>query len=97
MAKATRGRPGADEPGRERVGAGLEVPDRGDDVGRPEGVAGTAENPHGSARRQRRASALVRTMAQPPSDVVAQSRRWNGSAIMREARMSAGVNGPRPA
>ena len=41
-------------------------------------------------------SALVTTMAQPPSDVMAQSRRWNGSATMRDSRMSAGVNGPRP-
>ena len=36
------------------------------------------------------------TRAQPPSEVVEQSSRWKGSAMGREARMSAGVKGPRP-
>jgi hypothetical protein len=41
-------------------------------------------------------SAVVSTMPQPPSEVIAQSRRRNGSAIILDARMSSGVNGPRP-
>ena len=41
-------------------------------------------------------SARVSTKPHPPSEAVAQSRRWNGSATMRLSRMSCGVNGPRP-
>src|ERR1700733_6130627 len=45
--KGRTGRAGAPEPGRKGVGAGLKVPPRGHDVGRAEGVAGSAENPDG--------------------------------------------------
>ena len=40
-------RAGAHETGRKGVGAGLKVPHRGHDVGRPERIAGPAEDPHG--------------------------------------------------
>ena len=36
------------------------------------------------------------TSAHPPSLVIEQSRRWNGSATMREVSTSSIVNGPRP-
>ena len=49
-----------------------------------------------SWRRRRPRAAVVSTSPQPPSDVIAHSSRWNGSATMRDARMSSTVNGPRP-
>jgi hypothetical protein len=50
----------------------------------------------GVASRSRARSAVVTTSAQPPSEVIEQSNRWNGSQTMREARMASAVNGPRP-
>ena len=41
-------------------------------------------------------SARASTSAHPPSAVIEQSRRWNGSATIRLSRMSCTVNGPRP-
>ena len=81
-------------PGRSRRGAESPTPGR-----RRRPVRRRRWHHRGSRRvpRTRRpGSAVVRTRAQPPSDVMAHSSRWKGSAIMREARMSAGENGPRP-
>ena len=51
----------------------------------------------GDTSRSAARSAEVSSRAQPPSLVVEQSSRWNGSATIREASTSATVNGPRPA
>ena len=68
------------------------------DAGRP-ARSGRGRRPRmctGVLARSAARSAVVMTSAQPPSEVIEQSRRWNGSATIREARMSSGVNGPRP-
>ena len=50
----------------------------------------------GSCARFRAMSARASTSAHPPSAVIEQSSRWNGSATIRLSRMSRTVNGPRP-
>ena len=98
MVERVLGRLAADVAGDE-IGPDVaaEVPRRRVRVGGPEVVDVAAEHVDGRLRQVGHADRRrVITSPQPPSDVIAQSRRWNGSATMRLSRMSWTVNGPRP-
>ena len=49
----------------------------------------------GARRRSRARSAVVRTMAPPPSEITQASSLWSGSAMRRDARTSSTVIGVR--